>query len=99
MTLKILATKENPLLKRKEISATLVAMKSPSNEEIKEKIAQQSKADKELIVIKDIRGSFGSDNFSISAFVYHTKKDMDETEPKPKIKTIPGQAPAAPAKK
>ena len=99
MTLKILATKENPLLKRKEISATISAMKSPSNEEIKEKFVQQAKADKELIVIKSIKGSFGSDNFLISAFVYHTKKDMDETEQKPKTKTIPGQAPAAPAKK
>jgi ribosomal protein S24E len=99
MTLKILATKENPLLRRKEISATISAMKSPSNEEIKEKLAEQSKADKELIVVKNIKGSFGSDNFSIRAFVYQTKKDMDETEQKPKIKTLPGQTPAAPAKK
>jgi len=105
MTLKIIETKENPFLKRKEVSASLEAMKSPSKEEVKEKLAQQLKSDKELTVIKDIRGSYGNNNFSVKAFIYHDKVSMEQTEPKPKAKPgsqaqgQPAQAPAAPAKK
>jgi len=101
MTLKILETKENPFMKRKEISASLEAMKSPSKEEIKEKLAQQLKSDKELTVIRDVRGSYGNNNFLVKAFIYHDKVSMEQTEPKPKTKPgaqgQPAQAPAAPA--
>lgn len=103
MTLKIIETKENPFLKRKEVSASLEAMKSPSKEEIKEKLALQLKSDKELTVIRDIRGSYGNNNFSVKAFIYHDKASMEQTEPKPKTKPgtqgQPAQVPAAPAKK
>jgi len=105
MTLKIIETKENPFMKRKEVSASLEAMKSPSKEEIKEKLAQQLKSDKELTVIKDVRGSYGNNNFLVKAFIYQDKISMEQTEPKPKTKpgspgqAQPAQAPAAPAKK
>ena len=97
MTIKIIESKDNPCLRRKEISAVIEAAKTPSLEEIKEKIALHEKADKGLVVIKDLRGSFGSDKFSINALVYQNKKDMDETEPKPKAKPgAPGQTAQAP---
>jgi len=104
MSLKIIESKENPFLRRKEILAEIEAAKSPSRQEVRELLSQQLKSDKELTVIKDIRGKFGSDKFSVKAFIYQNKKDMDETEPKPKAKPgapgQPAQAPAqAPAKK
>ena len=97
MTFKNIDTKDNHLLKRKEISAILESISSPSREEVKEIISKEINADKELTIIKSIEGKFGSDNFSISALVYNSKKDMEDTEFQPKTKTVPGQA-QAPAK-
>lgn len=93
--MKIQEEKENFLLKRKEIIGNLEAAKTPSFEEAKEEVSKATKADKELIVIKKVDGDYGSKTFSVKAFVYSSKEDKEKTEKKPKVKTVPGQAPAA----
>jgi len=102
MKFKILEDKNNFLLKRKEILGKIEAEKTPSFEEAKEQISQEMKAGKELVVIKKIDGGFGSKNFSVKAFVYSSKDDLEKIERKPKAKKTPGQpaeAPPAPAGK
>lgn len=80
MALKITEQKDNSLLKRKEIKGVMHADKNPSFEDVKTMLSEQLKADKELIVVKKIKGEYGSDEFSIRAIIYQTKKDLDETE-------------------
>jgi len=80
MELKITIQKENPLLRRKEISGVIASDKNPSLEDAKTLLSEQLKSDKELIVIKKIKGKYGSNEFSLEAFIYNTKKDMEETE-------------------
>jgi small subunit ribosomal protein S24e len=101
--MKILEQKENFLLKRKEVLARLEAEKTPSFEEAKENLAKETKADKEVIVIKKVNGGYGLKDFRVRAFIYASKEDLARTEKKPKAKKSAGAAPeavqAAPADK
>lgn len=94
---KLIESKDNFMLKRKEVKGVIEAEKTPSFEEAKEEISKDFKIDKEFIAIKKIDGGYGSKKFSVNAFIYSSKEDKENTEKKPKIKTVPGQAPA-PAK-
>lgn len=71
---------DNKLFKRKEIEFELDLEKTPSKKELIEGIAKKLSADKHSIVIKKVNGKFGTKHFKINANVYHTKKDLDETE-------------------
>ena len=66
----ILEEKNNKLMHRKELVLSFHSKSSPSKEEVIEKIAQLQKTDKENIHIDKIHGSFGSNDFVISAKVY-----------------------------
>jgi len=83
-SIKILQEKENNLFKRKEIKAEIHASKAPSKEEISGMLAKKFSADKQAIVIENIRGKFGSSSFMIFAKIYHSEKDKEKIEPKSK---------------
>lgn len=84
---KIIEEKENFLFNRKEIKLVVEAEKNPNYEEALGIISDKFKADKENIVIKQVKGKFGRDTFLISAFAYKTKEDKEKFERKKKEKT------------
>ncbi len=87
MNLEIIDKKQNPVLSRIEIKATIGFEKAtPSNDEVKKEIASKLKADEKLVVIKGIYTDFGITKADVNAYVYKTKKDLDKIEPKKKEK-------------
>jgi len=87
--MKIIEDKENSLLNRREVKVVTEAEKNPSFSDAENLISEKFKADKELIVIKNIKGKFGRNTFLITSFIYKNKEDKENTEPKKKEK--PGQ--------
>jgi small subunit ribosomal protein S24e len=92
MEIKIIEQKDKPVLSRKEIIAEIsFTGKTPSNEEVRKKIAEESKADEELVVVKNIYTEFGLTKAKVNAYVYNSKEKLESIEPKKKEKTKPGQ--------
>ena len=87
MELKITDEKENPLLGRKEVYAEVSFDKAtPSNAEILKSLADKLSAKEELVVVKQIKGGFGSTKATIHAHVYKDTEQKDKIEIKPKEK-------------
>jgi len=82
----------NPLLKRKEINASIEAESNPGFEKTKKEIALHFKANDDVVVIKKVEGNFGRSSFLIDAFVYDSLEDKNKIEPKKKVKTKAGEA-------
>jgi len=80
--MKILEEKENNLLNRKEVKIIVEAAKNPSFQEAENWIAEKFKAEKELIVIKGIKGKFGRNTFLITSFIYKSKEAKEKLEKK-----------------
>lgn len=80
--MKILEDKKNSFLNRREVKIIVEAGKNPSFSESSKMIAEQFKAQEELIEVKGIKGKFGRGTFLISAFVYDTKEEKDKMEKK-----------------
>ena len=77
---------DNKLLKRHELIIHTKHDKNPSMIEAMEIVSKEGKADKELIAVKSIRNKFGTNEFTIEAFVYHDQKQKARVEPKIKVK-------------
>lgn len=77
---------DNKLLKRREMIVSVQAEKNPSMSEALDIVSSEGKSEKDLVAIRSIRNSFGTDNFEIEAFVYQTKDLKARYEPKPKVK-------------
>lgn len=82
----------NKLLKRRELLVSMKVDKTPSMIEAQDAISAGQKADKELVVVKSIRNSFGTRNFEVEAFVYTSVEQKSKTESKPKVKKAAGAA-------
>jgi len=76
----------NDLLKRREVEAIMEADSNPGLNASKKAIAEELKASEDVIVVKTVRGKFGSNEFLIEAFVYDSADDLNSTEPKKKAK-------------
>lgn len=76
----------NALLKRKEIEISFDSESNPGIVKASKDIAETFKVNEEQIVIKRIKSGFGSNNFSVNAFIYENKDLKDSTEPKRKEK-------------
>lgn len=99
MELKVTSQKENPLLMRKEITASVHFDKAtPSNVEVSKALAAKFSAAEDVIVVKKIDGGFGKASAVITAYVYDTKEQKAKIEPKVKAKKAADGA-AAPAAK
>jgi ribosomal protein S24E len=84
--MKILNELQNKLLKRKEVVVEIESEKNPGYEAVKGLIATQFKADAENIVVKTLKGHFGSNLVTVDAFIYSSKEDKENVERKPKVK-------------
>ena len=82
----------NPLLKRREIELVLQADSNPGFGEVKKKIAEHSKVDENLVVVKKLKGSFGAKDFFVKAFIYENVNDKEAIEPKVKKTKKPTEA-------
>lgn len=85
---KIIEEKDNKLFNRKEIRASIEADITPNNTDIEKIISKKFSIQPENIKIKKIKGSFGSNNFIISANIYNSKKDKESIEGKSKGEKI-----------
>ncbi|MBW2992082.1 hypothetical protein KY345_02580 [Candidatus Woesearchaeota archaeon] len=100
MKLNIKNQKENPVLKRTEIEAELVFTgPTPSKETVKNEIASQTKADAELVEVKEIKTDFGNQSGKALIYVYQdaeSKKEMVKLNKKQIEKEQKTKAEAAP---
>ena len=73
---KILSKNKNEFMHRDEILIEIEANVNPGFDEVKEIIGK----DKDLIVVKSIRGNFGSHSFIAEVFVYDSKENKNKIE-------------------
>lgn len=74
----------NALLKRHEISAVLLEKANPGSAQARSMLAAELKVAEELIALKKLRNTFGSNEFQIEAFVYDSLADLQRIEPQAK---------------
>ena len=86
MEAKILEQKDNPLMKRKEISLEVAKETSFTKAEAEQLISEKFSAPVEKIAIKRIMGNFGTKSYKITANIYNSKENKDKIEPKVKPK-------------
>ncbi len=82
--MKVIKKVKNKLLKRDEITAILVEQGNPGLNKARLLLADELKVAEELISLKAVRSKFGSNEFTIEAFVYDSVEDKQSIEPKPK---------------
>lgn len=105
MELEEISSKNNVLLKRKELVFKVAAEQAtPKNNEIIDRICSKYEVkDKGLVVLQSIKTGYGTRDCRITARIYEKKEDVGKTEsiPKPKVEKQPGEAApaAAPAAK
>lgn len=78
--MKIIKDNENNLTSRHEMFIELEQGSTPSNTQVQELIADKTKTDKELIIVKNIKTEFGKRSFNILAFVYKDKESKERFE-------------------
>ncbi len=76
--MKIVEQKQNPLLKRQEVKILVESEKNPTYPEAKEVIANEFKGNKDNILIRKVKGKFGTNTFLVSAEIYETKEDKEK---------------------
>jgi len=93
---------ENLLFKRKEIKVNIESEVTPSHAEVEKALSEKFSTNPENIRIKKISGSFGSQNFIVTANIYASKEEKESTEhfskkqleKMAKLQEAPAEAPA-----
>ena len=80
MELKEIKKHENLLFKRHEIEVVVESESSPKNSEVEKSLSEKYSIPVENIEIKSIKGHFGSNEFLITANIYSSKEEKEETE-------------------
>ena len=87
MQITVTSKKEEPLLYRTKIEASLDFDKStPSYPEVATLIATHLKSDEKLVAIRHIYNSFGDRKAEVIAYIYSDEAKKQFIEPKPKVK-------------
>ena len=84
MEVKIVSTKDNPLLKRKEVDFRVEhgpKGKTPTRLEVKKAVAAELKTSEELIFVKRMRTMTGTNTATGIANVYETVEQANFIEP------------------
>jgi small subunit ribosomal protein S24e len=85
MEIKITSTKENPLLKRKEISFRIEhgpKGKTPGRLEVRKAVAVELKVSEELVFVQEMRTKTGTSTAEGSANAYESSEQAKSVEPK-----------------
>ena len=77
---------KNDLLKRREISIVIESNSNPGFEKSSKAIADKFRVSDDIITVKNIYGKFGSNNFTIDAFIYNSAEDKNKLKSKKKLK-------------
>lgn len=94
MNLTIKEQKNNPLLSRKEITATISFEKStPKRQEVQKELAKQAKVDEKLLIVKNIYTTFGQPSAKVTAYAYESEEIMKKSERKNLIEKHAGHEP------
>lgn len=87
LELKITDTKDEPLLSRKLVKASIEFEKStPSYPEVISSLSSHLKTDEKLIAVRHIYNSFGAKKAEVIAYVYSDENKRQFIEPKLKEK-------------
>ena len=87
LELKIVNIKDEPLLSRKLVMASVEFEKStPSYAEVTSSLSSNLKTDEKLVVIRHIYNSFGARKADVIAYVYEDEAKKQLIEPKKKEK-------------
>lgn len=86
--MKLTHSNANALMKRREVVITLEHASNPGFAHATTLIAQHFKVGEEHVVVRAIRGHFGSHVYLIEAFVYDSAEARSEIEPKAKEKKV-----------
>ena len=81
----IIKKTKNKLLKRDEITAQVVEESNPGFDKARSLLAAELKISEGHIALKAVRSKFGSNEFTIIAYVYETPEDKQDIEPKIKV--------------
>ena len=84
MEVRIVSTKENPLLKRKEVDFRVEhdpKGKTPSRLDVKKAIAAEMKINEEMVFVKRLRTMTGTNTAAGIANVYETVEQANFIEP------------------
>lgn len=84
MEINIIEEKQNPLFNRKEIIFELEAEITPSHVDVEKIISEKFSTQPESFKVKKIEGKFGSKVFKISANIYPSREEKEDTEFKTK---------------
>jgi small subunit ribosomal protein S24e len=89
MEIKIVSTKENPLLKRKEVDFTVeqdALVQTPNRLDVKKALATKLKVNEELVFVKQMQTMTGTHNTVGKATAYETIEQARFIEPEYIIK-------------
>lgn len=84
--MKVLHEKNNSLLKRKEVLVESDYEANPGFEKAGNDLAQHFKTENDVVVVRKVGSSYGSEQFVIEAMIYNSVKDKNDIEPKKKEK-------------
>ena len=83
MNVEILSSKENQLLGRKEVEASvLFDAATPKRAELKQAISGKIAANPDLMVIRKVASNFGARSVKVLSYVYSSKEALMSVEPK-----------------
>jgi len=82
MELKIIETKQNNLLNRKEVKAEVNEKTIPSKQQVREKMSAMLNTKPEEIAVVKTESKFGSPKAVVFARVYASNEALKKTEPK-----------------
>jgi len=83
MNVEILSSKENQLLGRKEVEATVMFdSATPKRAELKQAIGGKIAANPDLMVIRKVTSHFGARSVKVLSYVYPSKEVLMSVEPK-----------------
>ena len=102
MELKIIKEEQNPLFNRKEIIASLSSDSSPKKQEVVDYLSKKYSVPLNALRVLNIKGAFGTKEFTIRAHIYPSNDERDKYEKltkKEKESEKPKPAEAAPETK
>ena len=77
---------KNDLLKRREIEVSNEYEKNPGFVLVTKDIATQFKVSEDVVVVRRVGSSFGTNEFVVDFFIYDSSEDKEKVEPKKKEK-------------
>jgi small subunit ribosomal protein S24e len=95
MNISIETQNDNTLLKRKEVSASVLfeGITTPSRKELQKLIAKETKAKPEMVIIQQIKTLFGTTKAKITAHVYDDQETLKLLERKNLLEKHEGYEP------